>query len=38
MAGIDLRLDELLLDLENPRISKAGSQRELFKRSSKIRT
>ncbi len=32
MAGIDLRLDELLLDLENPRISKAGSQREALQK------
>lgn len=32
MAGIDLRLDELLLDLENPQISKAGSQREALQK------
>jgi hypothetical protein len=32
MAGVQLDLDELLLDLENPRISKAGSQREALQK------
>lgn len=32
MAGIDLRIDELLLDLENPRISRATSQREALQK------
>lgn len=32
MAGIDLDIDELLLDLQNPRISKAGSQREALQK------
>lgn len=32
MASKNLDLDELLLDLENPRISKAGSQREAIQK------
>lgn len=32
MAGVELTLDELLLDLENPRISKAESQREALQK------
>src|SRR5271166_772163 len=32
MAGLDLNLDELLLDLENPRISRAESQREALQK------
>jgi len=32
MAGIQLDASELLLDLENPRISKAGSQREALQK------
>jgi hypothetical protein len=32
MPGIELDLDELLLDLQNPRISKAGSQREALQK------
>lgn len=32
MAGIQLRFSTLLLDLENPRISKAGSQREALQK------
>lgn len=32
MAGVDLDADELLLDLQNPRISKAGSQREALQK------
>ncbi|MEY2556773.1 MAG: hypothetical protein QOE34_198 [Verrucomicrobiota bacterium] len=32
MAGVDLTIDELLLDLENPRISKAESQREALQK------
>lgn len=32
MAGLDLTLDELLLDLENPRISRAESQREALQK------
>ena len=32
MAGIDLTLDELLLDLENPRISRGESQREALQK------
>lgn len=32
MAGIQLNANELLLDLENPRISKAGSQREALQK------
>lgn len=32
MAGLDLTIDELLLDLENPRISKAESQREALQK------
>ena len=32
MGGIQLDLDELLLDLQNPRISRAGSQREALQK------
>jgi hypothetical protein len=32
MASKQLDLDELLLDLENPRISRAGSQREAIQK------
>jgi hypothetical protein len=32
MAGLDLTIDELLLDLENPRISRAESQREALQK------
>jgi hypothetical protein len=32
MAGLELTLDELLLDLENPRISRAESQREALQK------
>ena len=32
MAGIQLDANELLLDIENPRISKAGSQREALQK------
>lgn len=32
MPGIELDIDELLLDLQNPRISKAGSQREALQK------
>lgn len=32
MAGLSLRIDELLLDLENPRISRASSQREALQK------
>lgn len=32
MSGIQLDADKLLLDLENPRISKAGSQREALQK------
>ena len=32
MAGIELDANELLLDLDNPRISKAGSQREALQK------
>ena len=32
MAGIELTLDELLLDLENPRISRADNQREALQK------
>jgi len=32
MVGIELDIDELLLDLQNPRISKAGSQREALQK------
>lgn len=32
MAGIELRLHDLLLDLENPRISRATSQREALQK------
>jgi hypothetical protein len=32
MAGLDLTLDELLLDLDNPRISRAESQREALQK------
>jgi hypothetical protein len=32
MAGLDLTIDELNLDLENPRISKAESQREALQK------
>jgi hypothetical protein len=32
MAGLDLTVDELLLDLENPRISRADSQREALQK------
>ena len=32
MAGIELDINELLLDLQNPRISKAGSQREALQK------
>jgi hypothetical protein len=32
MAGLELTLDELQLDLENPRISKAESQREALQK------
>jgi hypothetical protein len=32
MAGINLDIDELLLDLQNPRISKASSQREALQK------
>ncbi len=32
MAGLDLTIDELLLDLENPRISKCESQREVLQK------
>jgi hypothetical protein len=32
MPGLDLTLDELLLDLENPRISRAESQREALQK------
>jgi hypothetical protein len=32
VAGLDLTIDELLLDLENPRISKAESQREALQK------
>ena len=32
MASKQLDIDELLLDLENPRISRAGSQREAIQK------
>jgi hypothetical protein len=32
MAGLELTIDELLLDLENPRISRAESQREALQK------
>jgi hypothetical protein len=32
MAGLDLTIDELLLDLDNPRISRAESQREALQK------
>jgi len=32
MAGIELTLEELILDQENPRISKASSQREVLQK------
>lgn len=32
MSGLDLTIDELLLDLENPRISRAESQREALQK------
>ncbi len=32
MAGIELNIGELLLDVENPRISKSSSQREALQK------
>jgi hypothetical protein len=32
MAGLELTIDELLLDLDNPRISRCESQREALQK------